>query len=98
MGARGAWRAVFRKDVLIAFIGEDAFSRQTIKVCDHGSAIVSTSGACAPRRLQQLIRIDVDSDGDVFGEWQLVERFANKSAQAHDGFAADQDVKTELAL
>jgi hypothetical protein len=39
--------------------------------------------------LQQLIRIDVDGDGDVFGEWQFVEGFAHEPAQAHDGFAAD---------
>ena len=48
--------------------------------------------------LQQLIRIDIDGDGDVFGEWQFVERFAYEPAQAHDGFTPDQDVKTELAL
>lgn len=58
----------------------------------------------APRRrvcssaLQQLIRIDVDGHGDVFGEWQFVEGFAHEPAQAHDGFAADQNVKSELAL
>jgi len=28
MGAGGTWRAVFRKHVLIAFIGEDLFSEQ----------------------------------------------------------------------
>jgi hypothetical protein len=49
-------------------------------------------------RLQQLVRIDVDCDGDVFGEWQFVERFTDEPAQAHDGLAADQNVKTELAL
>jgi len=48
--------------------------------------------------LKQLIRIDVDGHGDVFGEWQFVERFADEPAQAHDRFAANQDVKTELAL
>ena len=48
--------------------------------------------------LQQLIRIDVDGDGDVLGEWQFIERFADESAQTHDGFAANQDVKPELAL
>jgi kynurenine formamidase len=30
--------------------------------------------------LQQLIRIDVDGDGDVFGERQFVERFADEAA------------------
>lgn len=49
-------------------------------------------------RLKQLIRIDVDCHCDVFGEWQLVEGLTHKAAQTHDGFAADQDVKTELAL
>jgi hypothetical protein len=49
-------------------------------------------------RLQQLIGIDIDCDGDVFGEWEFVERFADHAAQAHDGFAADQNVETELAL
>ena len=52
----------------------------------------------APPGLQQLIRIDVDRDGDVFGEWQFVEGFTHKAAQANDGFAADQNVETELAL
>jgi hypothetical protein len=99
MGAGGTWRAVFRKHVLIAFTGEDLFfKQQNIRVCDRGGAITRTRGACVSRRLQQLIGIDVDSDGDVFGEWELVERFADKSAQAHDGIAADQNVKSELAL
>jgi hypothetical protein len=48
--------------------------------------------------LQQLIRIGVDGDCDVFGEWQFVDGFADEPAQAHNGFAADQDVKAELAL
>ncbi len=48
--------------------------------------------------LQQLIRIDVDGDGDVFGKREFVECFAAEAAQAHDGFAADQDVKPELTL
>jgi len=51
-----------------------------------------------PRRLQQLIRIDVDGDGDVLRKWQFIECFADEPAQAHNGFAANQDVKTELAL
>ena len=51
-----------------------------------------------PRRLQQLIRIDVDGDRDIFGEWQLVQCLADEPAQTHNGLAADQDVKSELAL
>jgi hypothetical protein len=31
-------------------------------------------------RLQQLIRIDVDGDGDVFWEGQFVEGFADEAA------------------
>ena len=61
-------------------------------------ATARQGGACVPQGLQQLIRIDVDGDGDVFGEWQFVEGFAHEPAQAHDGFAADQNVKAELAL
>jgi len=30
--------------------------------------------------LQQLIRIDVDGHGDVFGKWQFVQRFADEAA------------------
>ena len=48
--------------------------------------------------LQQLIWINVDGHDDVFGEGQFVESFADEAAQAHDGFAADQNVETELAL
>ena len=48
--------------------------------------------------LEQLIRIDVHSDGDIFGERKLIEHFADETAQAHDRFAANQDVETELAL
>ena len=48
--------------------------------------------------LQQLIWVNVDRDGDVFGEWQFVESFADEAAQAHDGFATDQNVETKLAL
>jgi hypothetical protein len=47
---------------------------------------------------QQLIRVDIDGDSDVFGEGQFIKRLADEAAQAHDGFAADQDVKPELAL
>jgi hypothetical protein len=32
--------------------------------------------------LQQLIRIDVDGHGDVFGEWQFVQRFAHEALSA----------------
>jgi len=92
MGTGGTWRAVFRKHVLIAFTREDVFSeQQNTNVCDR-----ATRGA--PGRLQQLIRIDVDSDGDVFGKWQLVDGFPDEAAQAHDGFATDQNVKAKLSL
>jgi hypothetical protein len=50
------------------------------------------------RKSQQLVRIDVDSDRNVFREWQLVESFADEAAQAHDGLASDQNVKAKLAL
>jgi hypothetical protein len=58
----------------------------------------SASDTDALSGLQQLIRVNVDRDGDVFGEWQFVESFSDEAAQAHDGFAADQNVETELAL
>jgi len=32
------------------------------------------------RRLKQLVRIDIDRDGDVFGEGEFVESFANEPA------------------
>ena len=48
--------------------------------------------------LQQLIRIDVDGGEDVFGQRKFVERFADETAQAHDRFAAHQNVETKLAL
>jgi len=38
--------------------------------------------------LEQLIRIDIHRDGHVLGKRQLVQCFANKSAQPHNGFAA----------
>ena len=47
---------------------------------------------------QQLIRVDIDCHGDVFGEWEFFKSFADEAAEAHDGFAADQNVETELAL
>ena len=34
-----------------------------------------------------MVRIDIDGDGDVFGEGQFVEGFADEVAQAHDGMA-----------
>jgi hypothetical protein len=52
---------------------------------------------CYPES-QQLIRIDVDGSGDIFGEREFGEGFADQATEAHNGFAADQDVKTELAL
>ena len=48
--------------------------------------------------LEQLIRIHIHRDEDVFGERQLVERLANEAAEAHDRFAAEENVETELAL
>ena len=45
--------------------------------------------ACASPELEQLIWIDIDCHGDVFGEWQFVESFADEAAEAHDGFTAD---------
>jgi hypothetical protein len=65
---------------------------------DREGAIASTRAACAPRDLQQLIWINVDRDGHVFGEGQFVDGLTHKAAQANDGFAADQNVETELAL
>jgi len=50
------------------------------------------------RALQQLISIDIGCDGDVLGEGQFVESFTDETAQAHDGLATDQNVKTKLAL
>jgi hypothetical protein len=47
---------------------------------------------------QQLIRINIYVDGDVFWERQFVESFTDEAAEAHNGFAADQNVKTKLAL
>ena len=68
------------------------------KVRDREGAIVTSPRRPLSPALQQLIRIDVDSDSDVFGKGQFVERFANEAAQAHNRFATDQDVKAELAL
>jgi hypothetical protein len=48
--------------------------------------------------LEQLVRVDVDCDRDVFGEWQFVQGFADETTQAHYGFAADQNMEAELAL
>src|SRR5438045_9022031 len=50
------------------------------------------------RRLQELIRIDIDRYGYVFGEWQFIEGFTDEPAQTHDGLAANQDVKLEVTL
>lgn len=43
-------------------------------------AETSPRGVCAPLELQQLIRIDVDRDSDVFGKREFVERFADEAA------------------
>src|SRR5439155_4464681 len=71
--------------------------RAEYKVRDREGVIASTRGVCAPQ-LQQLVRIDVDGDGDVFWEWQFVECLTDKAAETHNGFTADQNVKTELTL
>ncbi len=47
---------------------------------------------------EQLVRIDIDRDGYVFGERQFVERLAHQAAQTHNGCAAHQNVKPELTL
>ena len=52
----------------------------------------------SPEDLQQLIRIDIHGDDDVFRQRQFVQRLPHEPAQAHDRFAADQDVEAELAL
>ena len=49
-------------------------------------------------RLEQLIRIDIYRRGDVFWKRQFVECFADEPAQAHDGFAPEQDMKSKLTL
>ena len=51
-----------------------------------------------PALLKQLIGIDIYGNGYVFGEWQLIQRFAHEPAQAHDCSAAEQDVEPKLAL
>src|ERR1700737_3068255 len=47
--------------------------------------------------LKQLIWIDIDGGEDVFWQRQFIERLAHESAQPHDCFAAQQDVKSKLA-
>ncbi len=59
---------------------------------------IDERAACVSPELQQLIRIDIDCHVDVFGEWQFVGGLTHKAAEAHDGFASDQNVETELAL
>src|SRR5438270_10199945 len=51
-----------------------------------------------PAMLKQLIRIDIDGHGHVLGEWQFIQCFAHEPAQAHNCSAAEQDVKSKLAL
>ena len=68
--------------------------------------VVGTTGSipaslrdCSRRRaLQELIGIHINGRDDVFRQWKFVERFAHNPAQAHDRFAAHQDVKAELPL
>ncbi len=48
--------------------------------------------------LEQLIWIDIHGCQDVLGQRQFVERLAHDPAQPHDGFTAQQNVKTKLSL
>ena len=52
----------------------------------------------ASLELEQLIWINIDGDGDVFGHWQFVDGVANQAAQTHDGLAANQNMETKLTL
>src|ERR1700682_439528 len=47
---------------------------------------------------EQLMRIDIDGHGDVFGKRQLIQSLAHQPAQTHDRFAAHQNVEPELSL
>jgi len=47
---------------------------------------------------KQLIWIDIHGYRDIFGKWQFVESLAHEPPQTHDGAAAEQNVKSELAL
>src|ERR1700682_2032612 len=47
---------------------------------------------------EQLMRIDIDGHGDVFGKRQLIQSLAHEPAQTHDRFATHQNVKPELSL
>ena len=48
--------------------------------------------------LEELIWIDIDGGNDVFRQRQFIECLAHESAQPHDRFAAEQDVKAKLSL
>jgi hypothetical protein len=79
----------------------DIFPRNTEAEIDPEAKQLAANNQLKPSakgRLQQLIRIDIDGDSDIFWKGKFVECFADETAQAHDGFATDQDVKTELAL
>ena len=76
-----------------------------LRICNQARSKLAIARARSPARearalpgSQQLIRVNVDGDGDVFGEGQFVDGLTHKAAQAHDGFAANQNVETELAL
>src|ERR1700730_583265 len=43
-----------------------------------------------PAMLKQLVGINIDCNGYVFGERKFVECFAHEPAQTHNGFAAEQ--------
>ena len=64
----------------------------------YRSGPTSAKARARPGSLQQLIRIDIDGNRDVFGEREFIERFADEAAQANNGFATEQSVETELAL
>jgi hypothetical protein len=97
--AKHRWLAVGHRDrdSRLSAQGLTRASTEFTQVHNRRGAMASKQ-ARAPRRLQQLIRIDIDGDGDVFGKGQFVDGFADEAAQAHDGFAADQNVKSELSL
>src|SRR6266446_8344624 len=61
-----------------------------------------SAGWIAPYRecnfSEQLIRIDIDGHGHVFGKRQLIQRLAHEPAQTHDRFATHQNVEPELSL
>src|ERR1700722_13341358 len=47
---------------------------------------------------EELIRIDIDPDGDIFGKRQFVERFADEPTQTHNCAAPQQNMESILSL